>query len=144
MNALISDALVYQLSTVTAGAAGTSAINSSEVDLQGAEGVLFIIPVGAIVSGGVTSVKVQHNDVTATGQADVLGTSQSIADTADDTTIYIHLRKPVKRFARVVVSRATQNATIGGIVAVVYGIRTGPVTQTLTGESHVSPASGTA
>lgn len=140
---LIKQVKLAQGITTTAGAAGTSAINAASVDMANFEGVIATVSIGAIVSGAVTSVKWQES-ADNSNWADLEGTGQTIADTADDTTIYMAVHRPSKRYLRIVVSRATQNATIGGITYAQYGARTLPVTQTLSGESFVCPAAGTA
>ena len=82
---LIANSLLVSCVTVTAGAAGSSAINGSTLDFAGYLGGLISVQTGAIVSGAVTSIKFQHSDASdMTGAADVLGTSQTIADTDDD------------------------------------------------------------
>ena len=40
---------VVQATTVTAGAAGTSAVNGATVDMSGFEEIAIIVPVGAVV-----------------------------------------------------------------------------------------------
>lgn len=139
---------ISQCITTTAGAAGTSAINGSAIDMAGWEGVLFIFTFGAIVSGAVTSIKVQQDTVSGMGTAaDLAGSGQTIADTDDDKTFYIDIKSPRERFVRPVVSRATQNATVGSITAIQYGARTAPTAahgSNVAGEAWVGPAEGTA
>lgn len=147
MNQLISSTSIRQAITPTAGVAGTSAINSSVIDTANAEGVLFVVTFGAITSGAVTSIKVQHGDAAnLSDAADVVGTSQTIADTDDDKVFYVDVRKPLKRYVRLVVSRATQNAVVASANAHVYGLRSQPVTHgtNVSGEAHAYPAAGTA
>ncbi len=50
--------------------------------------------------------------------SDLEGSSVSVADTDDNKMVEIELAKPRKRYARVVVSRATQNAVVDGITAI--------------------------
>ncbi|CAB4192401.1 hypothetical protein UFOVP1236_32 [uncultured Caudovirales phage] len=132
--------------TTAAGAAGTSAITSTAVDTQTFEGVRFLVMIGPVVAGAVTSIKIQQSDDdgVADGYSDLLGTSQTIADDADNTHIYVDIYRPGKRYLKLVVSRATQNATIGGVIAELYAHDTLPVTQVATGETFISPAEGTA
>lgn len=137
---------VIQATTVTAGAAGTSAINGAAVDLTGVEEIMIIVPFGAIVSGAATSIKWQEGS-TSSPTTDVAGTSMTVADTDDDKTQILRIIKPRNRYGRVVVSRATQNATVGAIEYVLFGNRSVPKTDdssTVVAETHVSPAAGTA
>jgi len=131
--------------TITAGAAGTSTpLNGATLDMAGYAGVMIVVTFGAIVSGAVTSFKVQQDTDSAFGTpVDLLGSGQTIADTADDTIFVSDLFKPTKRYVRVVVARATQNATLCAAYYV-YGGRTRPAVQTVTIERFVSPAEGTA
>jgi hypothetical protein len=133
--------------TPTAGAAGTSTINGTTLDTQDSEGVLIIVRMGTITTGAVTSIKVQQGDASnLSDAADLAGTGQTIADTDDDKTFYIDLYKPLKRYVRVVVSRATQNAVVASAEYFQYETRKMPVTHGagVAGELHISPAEGTA
>ncbi len=132
--------------TVTAGAAGSADIEGTVIDMEGFEGVMFIVMVGAVTSGAVTTIKAQQGtDATVTDAADLLGTSITIADTDDEKVKYLDIYKPLERYVRLYTDRATQNATITA-VAIKYGARKLPTTHgtNVAGESHCSPAEGTA
>lgn len=146
MNQLIKNSAIVPCVTIAAGAAGTSAINGSVIDFANAEGALIIVQTGPIVAGAATSIKFQEGAASnLSDAADVAGTSQTINDDDDNEVFYIDIRRPAKRYGRLVVSRATQNATVSA-VAVLYGSRSSPVTQAtgVQGEAFVSPAAGTA
>ena len=73
-------------------AAGTTAINGSVVDTQGFDGVVFVVAMGAITAGAVTSVKVQQGAASdLSDAADIAGTSVAIADTADNKLVYVEV-----------------------------------------------------
>lgn len=148
MNNQLSSITRFESSiTPTAGAAGTTTITGSTIDSANAEGVLFLVRMGTITTGAVTSLKVQHSDTTTSGDfVDVAGTAQTIADSADDQIFAVDINKPVKRYVRVIVSRATQNAVVASANALVYGLRSLPFSQPAgtNVESFGSPASGTA
>ena len=132
--------------TPTNGAAGTSDINGSIIDMSGFENLLIIVHMGAIVSGAVTTIKAQQDSAPAMGGAqDLLGTELTVTDTDDDKAFYLDIVKPQKRYVRVVVPRATQNATLAAVYIQYNGSKS-PVTHgsNVTGETHVSPAEGTA
>lgn len=136
-----------QVITVAAGASGSSDITGTVIDMSGYEGVTFAIPFGPITSGAATSIKVQGAPTNVAGDfADLEGTSQTVADDADNTTFYIDLVKPQSRYVRLIVSRATQASTVGGVIAYQYnGAKKPPTHGTgVSGELHVSPAEGTA
>jgi hypothetical protein len=143
---LSHDTKIVQAITVTAGAAGTGAVNSTVIDMSGYGACCFIVQFGAIVAGAATSIKVQQDTTSAFGApADLLGSNQTIADTDDDKVFYVDIRQPAKDFLRLVVSRATQAATVTAI-AILYRARVKPVTHGtgVAGETFVSPAEGTA
>lgn len=139
------DHKISQCSTVTAGAAATTDIDATSVDMSGFEQVTFVVPIGTIVSGAVTSIKAQGSSDNSSF-SDLAGTSQTIADTDDDKTFYVNVVKPSHRYVRLVVDRGTQNATVGGIIAIQSNPKTLPVSHgtSVSGETHISPAAGTA
>lgn len=143
---ITDDMKITIASNTTAGAAAATAITTSAIDMAGFDGCVFIIPLGTIVSGAVTSAKVQQCDTTGGSYADLTGTSVTILDTDDDKLKYIDVYRPQEQFLKCVVSRATQNATIGGILAIQYKGRHLPVTHGtgVAGEQHYSEAEGTA
>lgn len=144
---LSKNSKVVQVITPTAGAAGTTAINGTVIDTQGFRGAIIIVTMGAIVADAVTSLKVQQGtNSTVTDAADIAGTSQAIADDADEKVFYVDVKNPTERYLRLVVSRATQNATVASAIAVLYDPSDAPTTHGtgVSGESFVSPAEGTA
>lgn len=142
------DFKISQTMTISDGAAGTTAITGATLDMQGYDGVIFIITFGAIVSGAVTSIKAQQGEASnMSDAADLLGSGQTIADTDDNKTFFIDLYKPSDRYVRALVSRATQNATVQHITAIQYKGSKLPVPAhgtDVAGELHISPAEGTA
>lgn len=133
--------------TPTAGAAGTTDIEGTALDMQGFEGVLMVCTFGAITGSAVTSIKAQQGAAAAMGDAaDLTGTSQTIADDDDGETFYIDLYQPEERYVRLYVDRATQNAVVANALYIQYGAREAPTTQGtgVSGELHITPAEGTA
>lgn len=148
MENLSANTKISQATTTDAGAAAATAIKGVAIDMSGYEGVLFTVPVGTIVTGAATSIKVQESDTSAddSGFQDLAGSNQTLADTADNTTVYVDVVKPLKRYVRLYISRATQNATFGAALALQYGGRKKPAIHGtgVSGELWVSPAEGTA
>lgn len=133
--------------TPAAGVAGTSAISGTILDMSGYNGVLVVVRMGAITGSAVTSIKMQQDSAAAMGgAADLLGTSQTIADDDDNEIFYIDLYKPEERYVRLYVSRADQNAVVASAEYIQYEPIAAPVTQPTgtSGELHVSPIEGTA
>ena len=127
------------------GVAATSDINGVTLDMQGFESVLMIVTFGVITGSAVTTIKAQQDSASGMGSAaDLLGTSQTIADTDDEKTFYIHLVKPQERYVRLVVPRATQNAASATYIQT--GAKKAPTTHgtNVAGETHTSPIEGTA
>ena len=126
--------------------AGTSDQNSTNIDMQGFDSVLFITSFGVITSSAVTSVKLQTSTDNSSF-SDLLGSDITVAD-SDDTSMTVHdLVAPQERYIRLVVLRGTQNAIIDGSNAQQYNATAEPVTHDATTvigtELHVSPARGT-
>ena len=115
IQALSNQVAIVNAITITAGAAGTSAINGAALDLAayGADRVMVVVKVGPIVTNAATSMKVQCDDnSTFTNNTDIAGSSITIADDKDDTYFISDIINPPNRYIRVVVSRATQAATV--------------------------------
>lgn len=131
-------------------AAGTTAQTSSAIDTSGFDGVKIYSSFGAITATAVTSVKVQQSsdDGVADTYADLLGTSVNVAADDDNQVVVHDIYRPRERYLKVVISRATADAVIDGVVAVLYDQRTAPTTDdaatVVARETHTSPAEGTA
>lgn len=131
---------------VTPTAAGTTAVNGTTVDMQGFDSVTFRVFFGTLTSGAVTGIKLQESDDDS-AWADLAGTAQSIADTADNKYLEAELIQPRKRYARVVVTRGTANAVIDLGTAHLRGAMKSPVPlhSTCAGrEQFNGPVAGTA
>jgi hypothetical protein len=131
-------------------AAGTSTITpSAGIDTKGFRRAVFLVEVGAIVSGGVQSVKIQQSDDDGSSDAysDLEGTSLSITDAQGSKVAIVEVLEPAKRYLKCIMSRATQNSTLEGITVLLTGADIEPVTQpasVLGSEFHQTPAEGTA
>lgn len=130
-------------------AAGATNVNGAGVDRQGFDGVLFILGFGTIVATGVQGIKAQQSDDDGSSDAygDLAGTLVSAADDDDDKLVMLDVYRPLKRWVRLVVTRATANSTIDLGVAIPYGASKQPVTlhaDVAASEVHAGPAEGTA
>lgn len=137
-------AISRPLNSVTAG---TSVQAGSSVDMQGYEGVLFIMPVGALTSTQVTSLKASQS-ADDSSFADLENTSVGpLADADGNKMLVLDIYMPEKRYVKPTAVRGTANAVLDGIIAIRYGARSMPTTQpsvVSASESHVTPAEGTA
>jgi hypothetical protein len=146
---LSKNVLVSTAVTPTAGAAGTTDINGTTLDMSGFEGVLVLVRMGTITATAVTSIKMQQGaESDLSDAADLAGTGVTIAADDDDQIFMIDLYRPTDRYVRVVVDRGTANAVVASAEYIQYGPREKPtdnnVTDASTYELHVSPAEGTA
>lgn len=129
-----------------ATAAGTTDIESDSVDRSGYESVAFFTTPGTITGSAVTSMHIETSSDDSTFN-DVLGTNIAIADDDDNQIFGVEIVKPLERYLRCVIDRATQNAVVGEIYAVLSNPSKGAVDNnvddTITTEIHISPAEGT-
>lgn len=141
---LLEEIKVTKLADATV--AGVTIINSTPVDMQGFDGVVFLTSSGTILATGTAVVKVQQDVVVGMGgAADLLGTGQSFIDTDDNKSVAVDIKRPLERFLRLVITRATANSDWGPIWALQYRSRKMPVTQGVDKfETHNSPIEGVA
>lgn len=129
--------------------AGTSAQACTTVDTQGYDGCLFLAALGALTANQVTSLSVaEGTDSGGSGAADLLGSKAGpLADGDGNKCLVVDVFRPAKRYLTATVNRATANAVIDGVWAILYRGRNKPAavdasvafTKTL-----ASPAEGTA
>jgi hypothetical protein len=111
-------------------AAGTSDTQSGTIlDMAGFDGVVFVTALGTVTSTAVTTCQVQGNTANSTtGMVTLTGTSsQTDSGGANSNKLCIvGVYRPVKRYLRPQVVRATANAAIDGVFAIQYTGRTQP------------------
>lgn len=130
-----------------ASAAGVTTVNSTPVDMSGFEGVIFLTAAGTIAATAVAQVKVQQDTVVGMGTAaDLAASGQSFTPTTDNLkSAMIDVKKPTKRFLRVVIARSVANSDFGQIYAIQYRAKRAPVTQAVDkSKLLVSPLEGVA
>ncbi len=122
--------------------ANTTAVNSSIIDMQGFEGVVFVGTIGTANSGNYAKIQ-QGAASDLSDAADLEGTKVIPGDNGDSFMIDVY--RPTERYVRCVVTRGASTTT-GDIYALQYGARKVPVSHgsTIDSEVHVSPAEGTA
>ena len=133
---------------LNAKAAGATAQNGTAVDMQNWEGVMFVALFGTLTATQVTSIKAQQATSSSGTFSDLENTLLGPLDDDDSNkTLVLDVKNPRERYVRCVVSRATANAVIDGVVAIQYGPRKMPAAHDSTvaaSEAHASPAEGTA
>lgn len=146
---LLSDCKITR--AVAATAAGATDVTGSTIDMAGYTSVLFVLDVGTLTATQVTSMRGQQGALAdASDMADLAGTiCGPVADADGQKYLALNVIKPAERYVRVIVDRATANAVLNGGVAILYGPRSGAVTQS-TGAGGVAfsknlmtPAEGT-
>ena len=128
-------------------AAGTADRTGATIDTKGWDGVLTIVQLGAIEAGGTNSVKMQQGALSnATDMADLLGTSQTIADDDDGEVVFIDLYRPGERYVRVYVDKDTSHSCAETVTHILYRGKALPGTHGsgVNGEQHNAPVEGTA
>lgn len=137
-----------KLRKVAAGAvsAGT-AVNSTAVDMQGFDGVLFFTTIATANSGNYINAA-QGAASNGSDATDLEDTKVVAASSASG--VWIDVYKPTDRYVRCEICRGGTNTATGDIWAIQYGGRLYPeaatnlVTGELIGEMHISPDEGTA
>lgn len=128
--------------------AATSAVDSTGVDMAqdgGYEGVMFVTSFGTAAANNTVNAAQSSDNAVADDYTDLAGTSVSSGSSDED--VWIDVYQPTKRYVRLEAARGT-SSTLESVWAILYGARTVPVsnvtTGTIVGESHISPAEGTA
>lgn len=130
---LLKNAKIHEcLAPVAAGATIDS--NSDRLDMQGWDGVVFILPITDSVATGVATLKVEQNTADSdTGMAALSGaTATATCATNDDlnnTLLIVEVNKPTERYVQGVATSATANIAYGNMIAIQYRGRSAPVTQ---------------
>jgi hypothetical protein len=135
---------------MNAVAAGTTAQNSSVIDMAGFDSCLFVAAFGALTATQVSSIKVQQDSSSGMGAAaDLAGSLVGpLADADGNKCLACEVIHPNKRYLRCVVNRATANAVIDGVWAIQFGPSALPAAHDSTTvkafETWLGPAEGTA
>ncbi len=121
--------------------AGTSDItDGASVDMQGWDGAMFIAQLGALSANQVTNLQILGADAD-TGHAALSGAvTANAADGDSDKLLIVDVVKPIHRYLKPLLNRATGNAVLDGIICVRYRGSKAPVTQGATVISAVTVA----
>jgi hypothetical protein len=129
---LLKDCVLTRVNN--SAAAATTEIDSSILDMQDWDGVLFLALLNTVVDNCVLTLKAQGNTANSTsGMADLTGSSATLtAASSSNGVLAVNVYRPIKRYLRAVLLRTTQNATLDGIIAIQYRGRVNPSTQPAT------------
>jgi len=110
-----------ELRAFAARAAGTSNY-SVNVDMAGYESVQWIIPVSTHTNAGTVAATFGEGASTSSFQT-LTATSANVTGTtvADSMVMLVDIIRPKDQFVQCTITRATQNSSIGPIVACLYG-----------------------
>jgi hypothetical protein len=134
---------------MNAQAVATTNVNGSILDMEGFEGVEFIL-LGGTITDGLLSIKAQDGAAAnLSDAADLANTLVTLQNTDDNKAAVLDVVKPIKRYIRPVVVRGgATGAVIDGVIAIQYGAKKKPVSNDASTvgstETWVSPADGTA
>lgn len=120
-----------------AGTAATTDLTTDVLDMSGYEGVMWIALTGDVTSGSVITLTAKGNSANSVSSPSPITQKASDAFTAgasdaDSKVIAVDVFRPTLRYQFAVLSRTTQNAVVGGIIAIQYGAHNKPTTQDAT------------
>mgnify|MGYP007100110777 CR=1 FL=1 len=127
---LLKDCLITRVSN--SASAATTAINSTILDMQGYDNVLFIVALGDITATCVLTATAYDNSANSTSGAATTGVSTTFtagASDADNLLMIVDVRRPQDRYCYLNLTRTTANAVVDGIIAIQYNGNKFPVTQ---------------
>lgn len=130
-------------------ASGSADRNGATLDMAGYDGVLMIVKLAAVATGGVNSIKAQQGSASdLSDAADLAGSKLTVADDDDNQIFVIDLFRPQKRYVRLLVDKDATNACAESAIYIQYGAKQRAialnVTDLVTGKVLASPAEGTA
>ena len=129
MQTLLSNVKFEDMIAHANRSAGTADINGITTDMNGFEGCLINLEMGAITASAVTTLKVQESDSSTAGWTDIDGAEISISPTEDNAYVRIDVANIRKRYLRGVVERATANATVRAAQYIKYNASFLPTSQ---------------
>ena len=97
-------------------AAGTTAVNSSSLDLLGAVAANIVVDMGAITSTGTGTLQLQRS-TDGTTWSNITGAVYNYTDADTLKTVTFCLSQVTQRYVRVATTRATANSVISGMKA---------------------------
>jgi hypothetical protein len=139
---------VKTIRVLNATAVGTTTLTATAVDMQGFEGVRFLVLFGTITDGTPDLQARQGQLANMSDAATLAGTLASMLDADDNKIGLLDVYKPQERYVDLQIVRGgATGCVVDGVVAELYGARIHPVTQDASvgaaQELHVSPAEGT-
>lgn len=127
---ILKDALITRVSNAVT--AGTSEVDSTALDMQNFNSVLFIVGLNTVVDNCVMTATIKSNPTNSNsgGTTEKAGTAVTAA-TSSNKTMAVEMHKPTQRFVYLAFTRTAQNATLDGIWAIQFNPSSVPQTQTI-------------
>jgi len=133
------------LAHVATTAAGTTTINGTTLDMEGYDGVLFVVQIGTAAADNL--LKAQGSSEADGGSPDAFSDLVGSSIGASVPLMVLDVYRPKERYIRAVVTRGT-STTIDCGLAIRYGARKMPcvndVATVIASAALASPAEGTA
>ncbi len=117
-----------------AAAAAQTELVTDVLDMSGYEGVMFIALTGDVTEGSVLTLTAKANSANSVSSPTPVTQKATSAFTADATSadskaLVVDVYQPPLRYMFASLTRTTQDAIIGGIIAIQYGARSRPTAQ---------------
>lgn len=117
-----------------AATAATTELVTDVLDMSGFEGVMFIALTGDVTASSVLTLTVKANSANSVSSPTPVTQKATAAFTAgasdaDSKVLMVDVYQPTLRYVFGSLTRADQNAVIGGIIAIQYGAHNKPTTQ---------------
>jgi hypothetical protein len=117
-----------------AATAGTSELVTDVLDMSGFEGVMFIALTGDVTASSVLTLTAKANSANSVSSPTPVTQKATAAFTAgasdaDSKALMVDIYKPTLRYVFASLTRADQNAVVGGVIAIQYGAANKPTTQ---------------
>jgi hypothetical protein len=117
-----------------AAAAGTTELVTDILDMSGFDGVMFLALTGDVTASSVLTLTAKANSANSVSSPSPVTQKATDAFTAgaadaDSKVLMVDVYKPTLRYVFASLTRADQNAVVGGIIAIQYGAASKPTTQ---------------
>lgn len=108
-----------------AAAAAQTAVTSDVLDMSGYDGVMFVALTGDVTSGSKLTLTAKANSANSTSSPTPVTQKATAeftagASDADSKALVVDVYKPTLRYVFAELARTTQNAIVGGIIAIQY------------------------
>lgn len=137
---LLAQAKIRMALVSSASATGTNA--TSELDMAGFEGVVFVGGFETIAAGGSVGFKAQQSQTSGSDFDDLEGTNVAVTVAQDDYTFLLDVYKPESRYVRGMVVGQSTATPYTEVFAIQYGARKMGVLNTTSGSTEALAASG--